>query len=378
MGTDGFIPQGHLSTTVSDVYREGFYSALNSNLWTTVTGSGQTVTSSGGNLTIVMGTTANAESSVTTVNYWRVPVRCVVGLAVSQKIANNEIRVELVSANDNTIVAAWAINGSDSTTTTQAVYEIQNAGPSRLRSGNVTVGAVTSTQLYEMEIGEEETWFHQKPADTVTGRAFSFVRNSVSPEPNKSFKLRVRCTNGATAPASSTTVTVSFTLIQDYQELSAEIVGGRGGVTAGMGIPVNVIPGGTQNVSVTGTNTPVLLASAAASGLSVAKVANLASSTSPTLVKSSAGRVFGYHVVNTGAATRYLRFYNLTAAPTVGTSVPMAVIPLPPNVSVSLVNDIPVLTNTTGISYAITGGAADLDATAITNANEVIGAIFFL
>ena len=106
----------------------------------------------------------------------------------------------------------------------------------------------------------------------------------------------------------------------------------------------------------------------------VAKVA-AAASTNATSVKASAGRLMGFTMSNTTAAFKYLRLYNLAVAPTVGTSVPSYVVPLPPN-STIISNRDGGVAFATGIAYAITGAVADLDTT-VTAANDVIGALFY-
>lgn len=107
---------------------------------------------------------------------------------------------------------------------------------------------------------------------------------------------------------------------------------------------------------------------------SIAKLSSLAT-TNATSVKASAGRIVGYSLTNTTAAFKYLRLYDLAVAPTVGTSVPVLVIGLPPN-STTTCNQEGGIGFTTGIAYAITGAATDLDATA-TAANDVIGGLIY-
>ncbi len=106
---------------------------------------------------------------------------------------------------------------------------------------------------------------------------------------------------------------------------------------------------------------------------SVAKILS-AATTNATLLKSSAAALNGYSLANSGAGWAYVHIYNLTTAPTVGTSVPMVTIGIPPGGSVSLAPDPGVFGMSTGLSYAITGGAADTDATAVA-ANQVTGFI---
>lgn len=106
----------------------------------------------------------------------------------------------------------------------------------------------------------------------------------------------------------------------------------------------------------------------------IAKV-TAGASTNATLVKATAGRVLGWCLTNTTAAVKVVRLFNMTTAPTVGTSVPAYNIVLPANATVAL--SIPAgMAHATGISYAITGALADLDATAVA-ANDVIGSIHY-
>lgn len=98
-----------------------------------------------------------------------------------------------------------------------------------------------------------------------------------------------------------------------------------------------------------------------------------AASTNATLLKATAGRVFSILLTNTTASVRVLHMHNLTVAPTVGSSVPTYSIVIPANGTVQFHNPIG-RAHTTGISYSITTGIADLDATA-TAVGDVIGVI---
>lgn len=97
-------------------------------------------------------------------------------------------------------------------------------------------------------------------------------------------------------------------------------------------------------------------------------------------VKATAGQVFGMWVTNTATATRWIKFYNATAANvTVGTTTPVITWGIPGNSS----DDISALfsgTNGivfgTAITVAATTGVADND-TGAPGANEVIVNIFY-
>jgi hypothetical protein len=112
----------------------------------------------------------------------------------------------------------------------------------------------------------------------------------------------------------------------------------------------------------------------ATGGASTAKILT-AATTNATSVKTSAGRLIGWSLSNTTAAFKYVHFHNLAAAPTVGTSVPLFTIAVPPNSHISSVYN-GGRAMATGIAYSITGAIADLDATA-TAVGDVIGELSY-
>ncbi len=125
------------------------------------------------------------------------------------------------------------------------------------------------------------------------------------------------------------------------------------------------IPGaqisGTQPVSGTVTATPVT---------PTTLFTNSAATTNATLVKSTAGTLWSIAVSNTNAAARFLKLFNLTTAPTVGTSVPVFTVAIPSGGTVLVNGGSNGIRFSTGISLAITGAAGDLDTTVI-GAGEV-------
>lgn len=348
--------------------------------WDVSTGTGMTATVSNGNLVVTGGTTANQTTTFTTKESFTAPFKSAFGFKISSKIANQEYYLEVVAENtngvglDETVCAAWRIAGSDSTTVTIARAEVRNGGAARLQSANISSQASQTTDtIYEITLESDEIWFTSKLADSAAGRYTPYVRNTTAPDPNRRYRLRIRVVNGATAPASNVTSTFSFVSCVDYTEFQMEVTGGTGGNAAGQAIPTYLTGSVTQAVS--GTVSATTLPSATATGLTAAKVLS-AATTNSTIVKASAGRVYGYSLSNTSASWRYVKFYNLATAPVVGTTVPLFQIAIPPNGNVDAHMPHP-LAFATGIGYAITAGAADLDATAI-GASEVLGGVWFI
>ena len=117
--------------------------------------------------------------------------------------------------------------------------------------------------------------------------------------------------------------------------------------------PVQIMGGTT---AVTGTILPVT---------PTTTFTNSLATTNALLIKSTAGTLWSAVVSNTSAAARFLKFFNLTVAPTVGTSVPVFTVPIPPGGTVLVNGGSNGIRFGTGISLAITGAAGDLDTTAI-------------
>jgi hypothetical protein len=142
----------------------------------------------------------------------------------------------------------------------------------------------------------------------------------------------------------------------------------------------------TQPVSLA-TNTPTLAAGtnlaadigiqyrANATGAATTKHVIAAAGTNATSVKASAGRVLGWSLSNTTAAYKYVRFYNLTTAPTVGTSTVTQTIGIPPN-GLAQMQFPGGIAFATGIALSITGAPADNDTTAVV-ANDVVGDVYY-
>ena len=93
---------------------------------------------------------------------------------------------------------------------------------------------------------------------------------------------------------------------------------------------------------------------------------NSAASTNATSTKASAGTVWSINASNINAAARYLKLYNKASAPTVGTDVPVIVIPLPAGSNTSVAFGANGARFSTGIAWALTAAAADSDTTVVS------------
>ena len=137
----------------------------------------------------------------------------------------------------------------------------------------------------------------------------------------------------------------------------------------------NALPTVSQTVAVAGTvpisgsltsagtttNTPVT---------PTTTVTNSAATTNAANLKNSAGTVWSLVAYNAGASPVYVKLYNTTTAPTVGTTVPAMVLAVPATATTQIDGGANGIRFATGISIAIVTGAADSDATAVA-ANQV-------
>jgi hypothetical protein len=229
--------------------------------------------------------------------------------------------------------------------------------------------------------GREVFWADQLRATTTTPTvAVRANRVENIPDDNLDLYLFVWSFNGTTAPASSTTWTISFCAIEKFANMPVYIQGNRAQGA------MNPIPVQTQGTVATSFTQPALVAGSAligdvghqyrGSSTGAASGTHLvsANTTNATIVKNSAGRVLGWFFINTNAAIRYVKLHNQTTTPTAGTGV-VRTIGVPANgvARFSLEGGIAF---STGIGLTTVTGAADADNTAV-GLNDIIGDIFF-
>lgn len=200
------------------------------------------------------------------------------------------------------------------------------------------------------------------------------------PEENTSLFLQIRCTNGSTAPASTTTWTVGMVSLTNFGSLNVAIQSVRPQ-------PINsTMPVAVQGTVATSFTQPALVAGTAlvgdvgvqyrttASGASALHLVS-AATTNATVVKASAGKVLGWYFVNTTAAFVFVKLHNQTTTPTAGTGV-VRTIGIPPNGVADFYSEGGAFTFATGIGLTTVTGAADADATAV-GLNAIVGELVF-
>lgn len=104
-------------------------------------------------------------------------------------------------------------------------------------------------------------------------------------------------------------------------------------------------------------------------GAQASRIPSAAATTNATVAKAGAGDLHMVSGYNAAAAVRYIKFYDKATAPTVGTDTPVLMYALAPSAAFNLNAD--GFFFSTGISYALTTGAADADTGALTLADVV-------
>jgi len=118
-------------------------------------------------------------------------------------------------------------------------------------------------------------------------------------------------------------------------------------------------------VTTVATVTSVSAVASSTPANSTAATLTAAATTNATSVKATGGNLYGALLTNYSAATKYFKLYNKASAPTVGTDVPVATIPIPATSAVPLEWGPLGLRLGTGIAFALTGAMADSDTTAL-------------
>ena len=402
------------------------------------TGAGMSVNQSGGNLLITTGTTAGAETVLRSNLAFRGALLARYKATLSQRIANQTFRFELAdligtglaytinSATSVTVtfpttnpftaanvgqfmrlstitgaagipgrfaiasvsgltvtftVAAWPASGSGTltiygfnwlaneysgTTATNSSFDCQRRG---WASGNTTATInTTASPGHVGQIAFDVMAASLSDALVATNTGYQWTNRASRleniPDEDVDLYFFIVVQNGSTAPASTTTLTVGFVQVEDQGRIkvrvaSADPVGSHPQ-------PVQIM-GGTTAVTGTVTALPVT---------PTTTFTNSAASTNATLIKSTAGTLWSAVVSNVAASARYLKFFNMTTAPTVGTSVPVFAVLVPAGGTVVIEGGANGIRFGTGISLAITGAAGDLDTTAIAAGDVKVATSF--
>jgi len=166
-------------------FRDSFVgSALDERRWELLTrGSGMALTVADGTARITTGTTLDDEVVLLSRATFMMPLRVMVALNLSQRIAGQTVWIELVSVHretgptggaglpDERNIAAWRVDG---TSATLANYEVAGDGSPRLgTTSGVTIPttAPAGWSMLELEPTNEECYFHTRLLDATKALA---------------------------------------------------------------------------------------------------------------------------------------------------------------------------------------------------------------
>jgi hypothetical protein len=166
--------------------------------------------------------------------------------------------------------------------------------------------------------------------------------------------FRLRLTTATTA--GTTTLAVFGSQFANPPIVATQPVSGT--VSVGT-VSLNALPTGANTIG------QVRLAPDAGQGASTTHHAISAATTNATSVKATAGNINNIVVSNASVTAKYFKLYNLAAAPTVGTSTPIATVLVPAGQTVSVDCGPFGIRCATGIAYALTGGITVADTTAV-------------
>lgn len=207
------------------------------------------------------------------------------------------------------------------------------------------------------------TWFSclMGPTSAATGMVSTASATGVFSAPCAFRFFRARC-------SSWTSGTINASLLVTRSPVASDNISGAVAQSGTW----TMQPGNTANT------TPWLVTTRpAATGSTLAKHRLIAAATTnATSVKASAGQVYTIHVYNVSAAVKFLKLYNKATAPTVGTDTPVEThaIPAANWVRIDYTNHGNPFA--TGIGYALTGGGADSDTTALAAGDVVLNMLY--
>lgn len=258
----------------------------------------------------------------------------------------------------------WLANEYSGTTATNSSFDCQRCG---WASGNTT--ATINTTASPGHVGQiafdvMAASFGDALVTTNTGYQWANRASRLENIPDEDVDLYffIVVQNGSTPPASTTTLTVGFVQVEDQGRIKVRVASSD--PVGSHPQPVQIMGGMT---TISGTTLPAT---------PTTTFTNSAASTNATLIKSSAGTLWSAVVSNVAASARYLKFFNMTTAPTVGTSVPVFAVLVPAGGTVVIEGGANGIRFSAGISLAITGAAGDLDTTAIAAGDVKVATSF--
>ncbi len=207
-------------------------------------GTGQSVSVASSVMTIVAGTTASATTTVRCSNKVNVKFYSRFVVSLSQRIANQNVYLELTNAAGTTF-ARYDFNG---TTATSVQCQTGNQGTNNT-AVTVTCPTTASYGTFDIYADTNDVVFSSVASNSNAAKAGIAAFDRLILDPDEDYYLQVRVVNGGTAPASSTSINVDAVVLQDLTGLKVDIIRGDGTGAISSAAPVQVmnVPAATQS-----------------------------------------------------------------------------------------------------------------------------------
>lgn len=365
---------------------------ISSRHWTTTVGAGMTIpvysgigAGKGSYITINSGTTVDSTTILESNYFFQLSTgfRLSVGLSSSTRIINQDLYLELVEC-DSTGKVITATTRDTYTaqlgarsgvyfrftgaTVTKANYGIRGCSMAEdsaeiadcpsLVEASATVGTTatlgtspdfTQTTNYEISGDTTRLILVTRTVDSTSSPTLVKYNNRTRLNPRGYYKLRIRCVNGSTAPASS----VAWYIFQVYiaDNLSHSAVN-NGVADLSKEITAVALTSQTMTMAISG------------SYAAVPYYYDSVASVAPTLVNASARNLMFLQASNSSASAVWVKIYDKSTAPVVASDIPKFKFLVPAGASVQV--DLPTVgvVLSTGLGFVLTGGVGNTDATA--------------
>lgn len=207
--------------------------------WSIMTvGTGMSVSVAGSVMSIVAGTAANSDTIVrcNKAVSLKALVRFIAKL--SQRISNQTFSLEIVNQDDTT-GAGWRLDGTSATT--GKIYSMNNGTANT--DVSVTIPTTANYVSFEIIAELEQIVMSAVASNSSSSKTATGMFDRLIPEPDELYYLQIRATNGATAPASSTTFSIDAAYVEDLTMLGVEILRASGDTNPAVALPVRQVGG---------------------------------------------------------------------------------------------------------------------------------------
>ncbi len=230
---------------------------------------GTSVTVANSVLTIAAGTGAGATAIIRCTNKFRIKAYTRFVVSLSQRIANQNVYLELTNA-AGTTYARYDFNG---TTATTVQCQTANQGTANTAI-SVTCPITANYGTFDIYCDTNDVVFSSVASNSNTVKAGIATFDRLILDPDEDYFVQVRVVNGVTAPASNTNINIDAVVLQDLTGLKVDIIRGDGTASVSNAAPVNVLAApsttpvaGMAAHDAAASGNPVLIGGAANAGV---------------------------------------------------------------------------------------------------------------